>query len=73
MREYSLRFHEGSAKNPRTITFQSEDAREVFSIMERENLRGAAELYDGDRSLGTIAKTLDGGWILESRQNLETP
>lgn len=69
MREYSLRFREGSTENPKTITFQSEDAHEAFSILEQEKPSGPAELHDGDRSLGTITQSSSGGWILDGSEN----
>ena len=64
MREYSLRFQEGSTNNPRTITFQSEDAHEAFSIMEREKLDGPVEILDGEKSLGTITPSSNGAWVV---------
>ncbi|WP_370177220.1 hypothetical protein [Alteriqipengyuania sp.] len=69
MNKYSLRIWGGSAKPSTTISFEGEDAHEAFSIMERKKLSGPAELYEGQRSLGTIAQTQEGAWILESRQN----
>lgn len=69
MREYSLRFQEGSTKNPRTITFQSEDAHEAFSIMEREKLDGPVEILEGDESLGTITLSSNGAWLVGGIRN----
>ncbi|WP_156500594.1 hypothetical protein [Croceicoccus bisphenolivorans] len=69
MREYSLRFQEGSAKNPRTITFQSEDAHEAFSIIERKKLDGPVEILEGDKTLGTIIQSSNGAWVVGGIRN----
>lgn len=69
MREYSLRFQEGSTNNPRTITFQSEDAHEAFSIMEREKLDGPVEILDGEKLLGTITQSSNGAWVVGGIRN----
>ena len=66
MREYLLRFQERSANNSRTITFESEGAHEASSIIEREDLRGPVEVYEGHRPLGTMTHGSDGGWILKA-------
>ncbi|RKF15988.1 hypothetical protein D6851_17070 [Altericroceibacterium spongiae] len=69
MREYSLRFQEGSTSNLKTITFQSEDAHEAFSIMELERLDGPVEILDGDKSLGTITPSSNGAWVVKGIRN----
>lgn len=69
MREYSLRFQDGSTSNWKNITFESEDAHEAFSIVERDKLSGPVEIQDGHRSLGTITRASEGGWILKCREN----
>lgn len=71
MNKFSLRFHEHQTSSARTITFESEDAHEAFSIMEREDIRGPAEIWLGDTSLGTIMHTTEGGWILKGRDLAE--
>lgn len=72
MNTFSLRFQEPRINGARTITFESEDAHEAFSIMEREDIRGPAEIWLGDTSLGTITHTTEGGWILKGRDLAET-
>lgn len=69
MREYSLRFQEGSTNNPRTITFRSEDAHEAFSIMEREKLDGPVEILDGEKPLGMITPSSNGAWVVGGIRN----
>lgn len=67
---FSLCFHEHQTNSTRTITFESEDAHEAFSIMEREDIRGPAEIWLGGTSLGTITHTPEGGWILKGRDHM---
>ena len=73
MREYSLRFHDGSTNNPKTITFQSEDAREAFSIIQQKKLNRPVEIYEGHRSLGTITQSSKGVWVVEANGNSASP
>ncbi|RIV92754.1 hypothetical protein D2V17_01200 [Aurantiacibacter xanthus] len=68
MRDYLLRFLKGSSTPDKTITFESEDAHEAFSIMEREKMRKPAQIYVENKLLGRITYTQDDLWIIEGSE-----
>lgn len=37
--------------------------------MERQKLDGPAEILDGDKSLGTITRSLNGAWVVDGTEN----
>lgn len=66
MQTYTLQFDDAAASDPQLVKFDSEDGHEAFGILARMKTARKAKIYEGDNLLGTIVRTAQDGWLLNS-------
>lgn len=65
MRPFTLQFADDGLGEPKSITFDSDDGHEAFTILGYEKTGRRVSLYDGNMLLAHLKRTSEDGWEVD--------